>query len=379
MWSPDGSDASSLPEEASALLRQREAATASVPGLLAALREEIALRGPITFERFMEVALYHPTSGYYASPDVRIGPDGDFMTSPEVSPIFGTCVANALARIAHEMRLPEPWSVVEAGPGSGRLALDILTAMRHLGSHPPPYTLVEPNPHNAARQRRLLADAGLSANVRWVRSLRALRRGAVNGFILANELLDALPVHRVTMLNGQLREVYTGLSDGRFVDVHGPPSSPALATYLRRAGVSLADGQAAEVNLRAVRWLRQAAARLASGAILLIDYGYPTAILYSGRFFRGTLICYHRHVPSENPYVRVGRQDITAHVDFGTLALRGARLGLRPDELVSQREFLLAHGAADLARTPLQRRELDELTAPDGLGRLKLLLMRRRA
>ncbi|MBX5491984.1 MAG: SAM-dependent methyltransferase, partial [Chloroflexi bacterium] len=203
----------------------------------------------------------------------------------------------------------------------------------------------------------------------------------LEGLLLANELLDAFPVHRVVWRRGVLHERYVTLSDGVFAEIDGPPSTPALADYFARLGVRPPDDHLAEVNLAALGWLRAQAARLRRGALLLIDYGHPAEVLYSARYPRGTLRAYSQHALGENPYARIGCQDLTTQVDLTSLLLEGRAAGLTPLGLARQADFLRRLGleaweaAVRAARLPAATERaalaaLHALASPQGLGRL---------
>ncbi|MGQ9698679.1 MAG: class I SAM-dependent methyltransferase [Armatimonadota bacterium] len=368
--------ASSMPEEALALLRERRDATRGEPGLEQYLASIIAQRGRITFEEFMDAALYHPQYGYYAAPVLRVGRDGDYITSPEVGPAFGHCLARRLLRLSRELALASA-EIVEVGGGSGRLCRDILLAAKSIGLDVRRYTLVEPNQFLVGMQTRLLEEAGMVGRVRWADALDELPAQTVTGFVVANEVIDALPVHRVVTDRGSLKEVYVTFEGGVFREALGEPSTPEIAEYLFAQNIVLGEGQWAEINLRAKRWLEQASRALKLGAVVIIDYGYPAAELCSARFAEGTLLCYYKHSTTRNPYLRIGRQDITAHVDFSALERWGAAMGMSADPLMTQREMLLQEGILKSAPTATARRQALELIDPQGLGRLKLFVLRR--
>lgn len=344
---------------------------------------EIAAHGPVTFRRFMELALHHPAYGYYAGPEPVIGPRGDYLTSPEISPLFGAMIGRQVAEVWHRLGEPDPFVVVEPGPGNGTLARDLLRwaaraepvlrrALR--------YVLVEPNQAQEERQRRLL---GQEPGVAWQRSLPE----RVTGCIVANELLDALPVHLVRVVDGTLEEAYVDHAQGRFVEVWGPPSTPEIARYFAALGLRPGEGCRAEVNLEAPRWMRRAAAALDQGLILTLDYGYPAARLYAPWRRAGTLLCFYRHTPVDDPLARVGRQDITAHVDFTTVARAGLEAGLALAGFTTQRDFLVALGIHDALRVPaatvpgeefaVRYRAVMELLEPEGGGRVRVLALAR--
>jgi len=373
-----GNSDKDLPREAAELLEKRLAQSRGVPELEELLRNLIRKKGRLTFAEFMQTALYHPQYGYYSTPPLRIGAGGDYLTSPEISPIFGRCLGRRLVRLSAEMHLPNKLQIVEVGGGSGKLCRDVLTALLKESRLQPNYLIVERNQHWAAAQKELLCSSGLERFVSWAHDLSELPEKTIEGFIIANELIDSFPVHRVTVKCGKLLEIYVGLSGGEFADQLGEPSTDELRRYLEESGVTLPEGHLAEINLCAHDWLKLAASRLRAGAVLIIDYGYTAQELFSGRFSKGTILCYYKHTANTNPYKRVGLQDITAHVDFSALARWAPNFGLAPDTLVHQRDLLFSEGAAEMANSPVKKRELQELTNPNGLGRLKLLTLRRR-
>ncbi len=358
-----------------------------------AIRQRIAEAGAITFREFMALALYHPRLGYYCSPREKMGRQGDYLTSPEVHPIFGWLVGKQLGQMWEVMGRPQPFTVVEMGAGSGALARDILDWARR---HAPEffaaleYRLVEVSDELAARQRRTVreVDDGLE-KAAWLPSLDAIPEESVVGCVLSNELADAFPVHRVTVRRGRLREVYVTWRDGRFQERLGPPSTPALDEYFRRLSLLPGDGCLAEVNLAALDWMRTVARALGRGFVMTFDYGYPADQLYAAWRRQGTLLCFYRHNASPDPYLRVGRQDMTSHIDFTSLIQAGRHAGLDTLGLTSQARFLAALGiggalqGAAQGELPLEeyyarRRAVTDLLDPAGLGRIQLLIQGKR-
>ncbi len=354
------------------------------------VRQEIHRTGPITFRRFMELALYTGPSGYYSSGKERIGGGGDFLTSPEVHPAFGALLARQIEQLWREMEQPKPFTIVEMGAGRGSLALAILTYYAQWSPRlhgAVDYTILEPNPDVAVRQRSLVYSAPEAAcRVRWrPTSSLDLPDGSVIGCVVTNELLDAFPVHRVRNEGGLLRELYVGIQDGRLVDVPGALSDPALQEYFDRLQILPPEGCRAEVNLDAVNWIRRTAQLLNRGAVITIDYGHPARELYSPRHCDGTLLCFYRHTVNDDPYARIGEQDITSHLDFTTLAAEGERHGLRLAGLESQAQFLSRLGIdsyrRQLAHLALRQRDyeanalaLDALVQRQGLGRIGVMV-----
>jgi len=338
----------------------------------------------------MEHALYHPQFGYYATAAQRSGREHDFFTSVDVGSAFGELVELQLAEMAD--LLQGPVDLVEAGAGNGRLAADILGAMGR--RHPALLSrlrlhLVESSAPARAAQADVLAD---------VRSAVATSGDALpqsfSGILIANELLDAMPVHQVVMRADGLREVFvdvtSSVSSGGvtntaslFTTREGPPSTPALADYLRMANVTLEPGWRAEINLNAVDWIRQAASRLVRGFIILFDYGHEARDLYSASHSAGTLMTFARHTaagPESSPAAlswlqRPGEQDITAHVDFTSVRRAGEEAGLTTLGLLDQTYFLLGLLDARALESPessvdqLKRRlAVKTLLLPGGLG-----------
>lgn len=366
-----------------AVVKEFEAATEN-----ASLKETIVRRvlaeGGIPFRDFMAMALYEPELGYYTSRRQQMGRGGDYVTSPETGPIFGALVGRQLRQMWELLERPRQFTVVEAGAGSGALCRDIL---RWAGRAAPDfqaaiqYTIVETSAVLVEGQSSLLAAEGLKPRVRWEDHLPA----EITGCILSNELLDSFPVHRVAVEDGVLREVYVNWDGQRFVEELREPSTPAIEAYFHNLGLLPGEGCRAEVNLDSVRWMGQAAAALKRGFVLTFDYGYEAAELYAPWRRSGTLLCFYRHNPSTDPYVRIGRQDMTAHVDFTSLRRAGEDGGLTTLGLVSQSDFLINLGISDAARPPAagetdleeyyaRRRAVIELIDPSGLGRLRVLV-----
>lgn len=349
-----------------------------------ALRHRIQTLGRITFHDFMEAALYHPQHGYYCSRREKMGREGDYLTSPEVSATFGVLVGRQLREMWEAMDSPARFEVIEAGAGTGLLARDIIRWARNYAPEfrdALAYTIVEVSEALIERQRSTLAEEAVAT--RWTAELPE----SVEGCILSNELLDSFPIHRVAVQDAELQEVYVTWDGMRFVEELGPPSTPDLASYFQRLGLLPGEGCRAEVNLAAVEWMRAAARALVRGFLLTFDYGYEAEELYAPWRQDGTLLCFYRHNPSDDPYARLGRQDITSHVDFTTLRRAGEEAGLETLGIVSQGEFLTNLGIAEAAPAPekgvdleeyyARRRAVSELIDPAGLGRIRALVQAR--
>lgn len=334
----------------------------------------IAQNGRITFCDFMAACLYEPGLGYYTSPGRKVGTAGDFYTSITVHAAFGRVIAREIARMWHSMGQPEIFTLVEAGAGHGRLSCDIMDflAQREPGCYAASsLILVEQEPSLAEAQASLLAAHRAKLDWRTPAQLAELR---FSGVLYSNELLDAMPVHRVVMTTEGLREIFVTLQDGHLAEQLDLPSTPALEAYLARFGTPLLTGQEAEISLAGLAWLETAAAALERGFLLTVDYGYPKEELYTPRRRHGTLLCYHQHQVEDNPYIRIGQQDITTHINFSALRERGEELGLQTVWFGEQYRFLLTAGMVE----EFEAIETADLTEAEKLKRrltLKRLIM----
>ena len=322
----------------------------SEPELVERIRAEIAAGGPMTFARFMDRALYEPGLGYYRSPAARPGRGGDFLTAPETHPVFGRALARQLDELWGILDRPDPFVVQEHGAGGGTLAVSILDGLRREGSallEAVRYEAVEVEAERETEIGARLAQAGFGDVL--------LRRGAnepaeepIVGGILANEVADALPVHRVMWRDGRLREIYVDWQNDALAEVLGEPSTAALAARLDAERVELAEGQRAEISLAVDGWIDALAGGLGRGLVLIIDYGYPAAELYGPRRAGGTLLAYVNHRAHHDVLLNVGRQDLTAHVDLTAIERAAARAGLASVGATTQAEFLAGLGISEL-------------------------------
>jgi len=352
--------------------------------LVERIRAEIRRAGPMSFARFMELALYAPDGGYYRDAATRPGREGDFITAPELHPIFGWSVARGIDEIWRRLGEPSPFVVREHGAGGGALAVAILDGLRDMGSTLLDVIAYEPVEIDARRLEAFtvrLAAAGHGGRQREPAG------GSFTGVVLGNEVLDALPVHRVRRRADRVVELAVRLDgDEDFVEVETEPTTPALAERLAAEGVELADGQTAEVCLALDDWIAAAAAPLRQGVLLLIDYGAPALELYDPvRRLDGTLRAYVRHQVHADPYRHVGRQDLTAHVDVTAVERAAAAAGLSTIGVTTQAEALMGLGIearlqsiqADPATTfeeyTLVRSALMRLLDPAAMGRFRVL------
>lgn len=321
----------------------------SDPALVEKIRAEIAAHGPMPFARFMDLALYDPENGYYTRQDETLGPGraGDFLTAPEGHPIFGWSIARFLEGAWDALGRPSRFVIREHGAGTGALAAGILDGLRRSGSPLLAAVGYQAIDASAARLEALgarLATEGL------VEHRRPPDADPAPGAVIANELLDALPVHLVEGgPEGSLLErfVVAGARPDTFDTILGPPSTPALDARLEAEGITLAPGQPAEVCLALDEWLARAAAPLERGVVLLVDYGHDAPALYAPS--RGsTLRAYHRHRVHADPFVAIGRQDLTAHVDLTAVDGAATAAGLQPIGRTTQGPFLADLGAGEL-------------------------------
>ena len=346
------------------------------PGLVEKMVARIERDGPISFAAFMEAALYDPEFGYYMTAGPRIGREGDYYTSLDVHPIFAELVGRQIAQAAEEIVPSGEFTIVEMGAGKGLLAQHLLNAYRR--DKPDflarlRYLLVERSPAMVETQKqRLLELTGTGVNIAWVPDLDAVSADSITGVFLSNELVDAFPVHRLVKRPLGLREIFVGWDGSRFIEIEAPPFSPDLEAYFARIGISLEVGQQAEVNLQALAWMRQVGTRLRRGLVVTIDYGHAAADLFAPARKTGTLLGYYRHTVSDSPYVHVGLQDLTAHVDFTSLALAGQDVGLKVTGFTNQLHFLIGLGIesafAGLDPESPQSAAMRELLRPDGMG-----------
>lgn len=344
--------------------------------LTARIRAEIGSNGPITVARFMERALYEPGLGYYRRPVPGPGREGDFLTAPEAHPVFGAVLGRLAEGVWERLGRPDPFALVEIGAGTGALAHGLLDDLRRAASPllgAVRYVPLDVEPARIAATRERLEAAGLGD--------RLETSGAVArpSLVIANEVLDALPVHRVVRRGLEVRERLVATAGDRFVEVDGPPARPELVERLQREGVRLAEGQVAEICLELDTWFRDAAGRLERGVIVVIDYALEAAHLYRPSRPEGTLRGFHQHRLVEDPYRRVGHQDLTAHVDLTALRDAARRAGLVPIGETTQARLLAAlagdivsgrlHDPSTDLRAALELRSaLARLLDPKGMG-----------
>ncbi len=316
--------------------------------LKAEIVNSIAKKGKITFADYMNLALYHPKYGYYTSEKEKIGKKGDYYTSSDVHPVFGELIAGQLEQM-WKISGKGKFTVVEMGAGKGWLCYDIISSIKDRFPEfleKIDYKIVEISNDLVVKQSDILQR--FEDRISWESfSSDGFSFKPINGCFLSNEFVDSLPVHQVTVRNGCLQEIYVTTRDSEFLEITDELSDPVLKDYFKELNINLKEGQRAEVNLNALIWIRNISHYLKRGFIITIDYGYLAKDLYSEDRYKGTLMCYYKHTTSENPFVRVGNQDITSHVNFNSLMQAGSEAGLKTTGFTKQSHFLIALGILD--------------------------------
>ena len=357
--------------------------------LLHQMREHLAgeiraADGALPFDRFMEAALYAPGLGYYVNGRRKFGEAGDFVTAPELSPLFGRCVAH---QVGECLDLVGGDTVLEVGAGSGKMAADMLVELAALDRLPQDYLILELSPGLQQLQRETLTARvpQLLPRVAW---LQDLPESGFRGVVVGNELLDAMPVQRFRRWRGGWQELSVagdaGSMHDRWTEIRSPGLVGALAA-LWPDDAAVAEGYSSELNLRLAPWLRAVAERMQRGYLLLIDYGYSRDEYYHPQRSQGTLICHFRHRAHADPYLLPGLQDITANVDFSALATAGSDAGFSLAGFTTQAHFLIDSGLQDLLaesdpadiKLHLQRMQgVKKLTLPSEMGeRFKVMAL----
>jgi len=322
--------------------------------LRALIVERIAQAGGwIGFDRYMDAALYEPGLGYYAGGAYKFGPEGDFVTAPEISPLFGECLAGQCLQWFEQA----PRAIFEFGAGSGALAVQLLRELDRLGAGDVEYRIVEVSAALRERQRAALESlpAALSSRVAWLDRWPE----AIDGVVIGNELLDAMPARMFLLDRGRVLERGVAVDDGRLAFADREPDAGfdrqvrALLAQAWGGESGWPDAYVSEVGERACAWVREAGRRLQRGALLLLDYGFPRAEFYHPQRSAGTLMCHYRHFSLGDPFRLPGLQDITVHVDFSAVAEAAREAGLDCLGYTSQAHLLMNLGLLDrLARVP---------------------------
>ncbi|MBZ8180183.1 class I SAM-dependent methyltransferase [Oscillatoria salina] len=367
------------------------------------IREKIA-NSPqkrITFAEYMNLVLYHPQYGYYSGGTVQIGSKGDFFTSSSLSADFGELLAIQFVQMWELLAQPNPFMLVEMGAGQGLLATDIL---QYLSLHHPDfltqleYIIIEQAPSLITQQQQLLQqwlEKGMK--ISW-KTWAEIPPASLIGCCFSNELVDAFPVHQIILQQGQLQEIYVTNSldtpssetKANFLEISALLSTPQITEYFQLIDIDLnpenyPDGYRSEVNLAALDWIKTVAQKLQLGYLLTIDYGYPATKYYHPQRAQGTRQCYYQHRRHNNPFLNIGRQDITAFVDFTALERQGELCGLEKIGFTQQGMFLMAlglgnrlsslpNGKLNLPQILARRDALHQLIDPTGLGGFGILI-----
>ena len=351
------------------------AASQSLQQLIAAEIEQLG--GAMAFSRFMELALYAPRLGYYSGGASKLGASGDFTTAPEISPLFGAALARAAAAIIAQSA-PE---IIEFGAGTGKLARDVLTALDGMGVKLASYTIIELSGELRARQQEALKDL---PQVRWLDAMPE----TFSGVVLANEVLDAMPVELVIRKDGRWQRQMVTVENGAFAFVQ-QALPDELALHLARQipdAERLPEGYVTEIHPVAEGFMASLASMMKGGrgAAFLFDYGFPAREYYLDQRMGGTLMCHYRHHSHPDPFFLPGLQDITAHVDFTAMALAAQEAGLPVLAYMNQASFLLGCGIgemllatdpADAMRYLPQSKAVQKLVSPAEMGELFKVLV----
>jgi SAM-dependent MidA family methyltransferase len=330
--------------------------------------------GQISFSEFMQLALYAPGLGYYNAGAQKLGAQGDFTTAPELSPLFSRCLARQCAQVLQTMAHAD---LLEVGAGSGIMAADMLAELEQLNSLPHAYFILELSAELRERQQQTikLHVPHLYHCVHW---LDALPGPGFRGLVLGNEVLDAMPVQRFVMAQDQVFEVMVSNGDdGQFAwsQRAADATVEAAVRHLeQQRGEAFADGYSSEINLAAQAWVASIAAILQQGVLLLVDYGFPAHEFYHAQRSMGTLMCHYRHRAHGDPFLHVGLQDITAHVDFTAMAEAADQAGLEVAGFTTQAHFLLGLGieqfVSEAEDTMKLAQQLKQLVLPSEMGEL---------
>jgi SAM-dependent MidA family methyltransferase len=340
--------------------------------LVTQLRQRIQEKGPLRFDEYMQEVLYAPHLGYYRSNLEKLGAQGDFVTAPLISPLFSASLSQQLIEILASLKQK---NIIEFGAGNGLMATQILQTLEKQQQLPDHYYIVELSAELAARQRKTISEnlPHLMTKVSWLSSLENI---AMEGVIVANEVLDAMPVHRFIIEENGVAEFYVDWQNDRFV-FQLQPASLEIKNYLTQIALPFSLHYQSEVNLWLPRWIKSLDHLLTKGAIILIDYGFSRKEFYHPDRDQGTLMCHYQHYAHDDPLILPGLQDITAHVDFTQVAETAAKLGLNVAGFTTQANFLLNCGISEIATAELHGpsaweygQQLKKLLFPSEMGEI---------
>lgn len=345
--------------------------------LIAMIKNEIEQNnGAISFQRYMELALYAPGLGYYAAGSAKLGDEGDFVTAPEISALFSQALGNAILPVIKQDEV-----ILEVGAGRGRMAADILLYLKQQNKLPKEYWILELSADLRQRQKQTIEEIApeLIDKVKWLNELPE----SFSGVVLANELLDAMPVQLFQKKENDINEVNVVWRNERFSFQLKSSFDERLIVRTKeiesQLGVDFTAGYISEINFAAEDWIKSIAEQLQSGVVILIDYGFPRHEYYHEQRGQGTLMCHYRHRSHPDAFVYPGLQDITAHVDFTAMADAALEAGMKVIGYTNQVSFLMGAGLAELAaldKEPDVKKQMDiagqikKLTLPHEMGEL---------
>lgn len=342
--------------------------------LLEIIQARLATDQMIPFMEFMQLALYAPQYGYYSNTLAKIGRQGDFITAPELSPLFGMTLANQCQQILCTLNRPH---LLEFGAGTGALCVSLLQRLDVLDCLPESYFILELSASLRQRQQELIQQKipHLAHKVHW---LSAWPDNKFNGIVIANEVLDAMPVHRFIQDGESILECYVALNEDRqLVECVKPCVNPRLRQYINEHVLPQSVPYQSEVNLFIDGWIQQIYDMIEHGVVFLIDYGFPRHEYYHPERQQGTLMCHYQHQAHTNPLIHLGEQDITAHVDFTHVAEAAVHAGFHVAGYTNQASFLLANGLLsflneqDSVQEQFQMKQsIKQLTLPSEMGEL---------
>ncbi len=312
-------------------------------------KEIIEQQGSINFNQFMELALYEPGLGYYAAGSTKLGESGDFITAPELSSVYSFCLARQCQQVLNTI---DQGKIFELGPGTGKMACDILQELERLNCLPNEYLLLETSADLRERQQDRVKKCvpHLEGIIHW---LDTLPTNKINGIIIANEVLDAMPVHRIVVHGDFCEELYVGFEEGKFVWIKKPLNEKlTLETEkeLKTLVNNLSQGYTCEINTNIHAWISSLAEFLQQGVMLLVDYGYPRQEYYHPQRINGTLLCHYRHRVHSDPFFYPGLQDITSSVNFTRVAEAAVDTGLDVRGYTTQAHFLISCGLDEIVK-----------------------------
>ncbi len=340
--------------------------------LLGQIVAKIAAQGPISFADYMHQCLYAPGLGYYSAGSRKFGQAGDFVTAPEISPLFSHCLARQCAQVLTDV---SGGDILELGAGSGKMALEILRELERLNTLPARYLILEVSADLRARQQDFIEQQAPEylKRITW---LDALPDMPIKGVILANEVIDAMPINKFHIDNG-VKECLVDYQNEKLIWKIGQPRDPNLTKCVQDLQIDFANGYESEINLMLSSWVASLSDVLAQGVMLFIDYGFPQHEFYHHDRHMGTIMCHYRHRAHQDPFFLPGLQDVTAHVDFTAVAKAGVQAGCDVLGYTHQAGFLLGCGLAqmldqnedEVARFQ-RNQQIKQLTLPSEMGEL---------